>query len=318
MGSEALHQLLAQSTRLYPDHIAAEEPGRGALTYTELAVLSDRVRDRLSACGVQSGDRVGLYMRKSIDAVASILGILKTGAAYTPVDPGAPASRNAYILHNCAVKAAVVETRFASKLSDEFEALGGLPPLLNLPGTGGGEPLREALDREDRIQHAAAAATAIPESNDLAYILYTSGSTGKPKGVMLSHENAISFVDWCSDVFCPSPDDVFSSHAPFHFDLSILDIHVALKHGSALVLVGEDIGKDPQRLAPLIAEHGISVWYSAPSILALLAQFGNLSRYDYSRLRLVLFAGEVFAVKHLRSLASLLRGPRYFNLYGPT
>jgi acyl-coenzyme A synthetase/AMP-(fatty) acid ligase len=135
---------------------------------------------------------------------------------------------------------------------------------------------------------------------------------------MLSHENAVSFVDWCSEVFQPVPEDVFSSHAPFHFDLSILDVHVALKHGASLVLVGEDIGKDPQRLAPLIAEQRISVWYSAPSILALLAQFGNLSRYDYSRLRLVLFAGEVFAVKHLRSLASLLRGPRYFNLYGPT
>jgi amino acid adenylation domain-containing protein len=235
-----------------------------------------------------------------------------------PVDPGAPPARCAYILHNCGVKALVVEERFVGKLREEFAALGPLPGLLVLEATGAGVPLGKALDGAEPRGRPAAATAAEPGPQDLAYILYTSGSTGRPKGVMLSHENAVSFVDWCSEVFQPVPEDVFSSHAPFHFDLSILDVHVALKHGASLVLVGEDIGKDPQRLAPLIAEQRISVWYSAPSILALLAQFGNLSRYDYSRLRLVLFAGEVFAVKHLRSLASLLRGPRYFNLYGPT
>lgn len=155
-------------------------------------------------------------------------------------------------------------------------------------------------------------------ASDLAYILYTSGSTGKPKGVMLSHENAVSFVNWCSETFAPIAADRFSSHAPFHFDLSILDLHVCLKHGATLVLIGEDIGKDAPRLAQLIADERISIWYSAPSILALLAQYGSLARHDYSALRQVLFAGEVFPVKHLRMLCELLPGARYFNLYGPT
>jgi L-proline---[L-prolyl-carrier protein] ligase len=135
---------------------------------------------------------------------------------------------------------------------------------------------------------------------------------------MLSHENGVSFVDWCSEAFEPRPSDRFSSHAPFHFDLSILDIHVALKHGATLVLIGEDIGKDPERLAALIAAERISIWYSAPSILALLAQYGQLERHDYAQLRLVLFAGEVFPIRHLRSLTRQLPNPRYFNLYGPT
>jgi non-ribosomal peptide synthetase component F len=134
---------------------------------------------------------------------------------------------------------------------------------------------------------------------------------------MLSHENAVSFVDWCSESFAPTGVDRFSSHAPFHFDLSILDIHVCLKHGATLVLIGEDIGKDAPRLAQLIADERISIWYSAPSILALLAQFGSLAKHDYSALRQVLFAGEVFPVKHLRALCELLPEPRYFNLYGP-
>jgi acyl-coenzyme A synthetase/AMP-(fatty) acid ligase len=135
---------------------------------------------------------------------------------------------------------------------------------------------------------------------------------------MLTHENAVSFVDWCSSVFEPVETDRFSSHAPFHFDLSILDIYLPLKHGAALVLVAEEIGKDPVRLAPLIAEQRITCWYSAPSILSLLAQYGNLAHRDYSALRLVLFAGEVFPVRHLRTLTTLLPKPRYFNLYGPT
>jgi non-ribosomal peptide synthetase component F len=131
---------------------------------------------------------------------------------------------------------------------------------------------------------APATATFAAAPADLAYILYTSGSTGRPKGVMLSHENATSFVDWCSSVFEPREDDRFSSHAPLHFDLSILDLHVSLKHGAAVVLVADEVGKDPQKLAPWIAEQKITIWYSAPSILSLLAQYGNLARHDYAAL----------------------------------
>ena len=133
-----------------------------------------------------------------------------------------------------------------------------------------------------------------------------------------SQRNALSFVEWCSAAFEPRPDDRFSSHAPFHFDLSILDIYVAIGHGATLVLVGAEVGKDPARLAPLIAEERITVWYSAPSILSLLAQYGDLAARDCSALRTILFAGEVFPVKHLRALRGLLPKPAYYNLYGPT
>jgi acyl-coenzyme A synthetase/AMP-(fatty) acid ligase len=91
-----------------------------------------------------------------------------------------------------------------------------------------------------------------------------------------------------------------------------------MKHGATLVLVSEEAGKDPLTLAALIAEERITSWYSAPSILSLLAQFGRLERFDYSALRFVHFAGEVFPVRHLRSLKAQIPHPRYFNLYGPT
>ena len=135
---------------------------------------------------------------------------------------------------------------------------------------------------------------------------------------MLSHRNAESFVDWCSATFEPTPGDVFSSHAPFHFDLSILDIYVPITHGAACVLIPEDVGKEPLALSRLIAENRITIWYSAPSTLSLLAQFGRIAEHDYSSLRTIIFAGEVFPIVHLRSLKAQVPVPRYFNLYGPT
>src|SRR5688572_8900956 len=134
MLSHHLHRFLVNASELYPERTAVEEPGHGSVTYRELAILSDRLRDRLSAFGVRPGDRVGIYMRKSIDAVASIFGILKAGAAYTPVDPGAPPARNAYIMNNCAVKVVIIEERFAANFQQEITHLGSQPRLLILEG----------------------------------------------------------------------------------------------------------------------------------------------------------------------------------------
>ncbi len=318
MATSVLHQLLDISASRFPDRVAVEEAESGSIRYHELARLSDRLRDRLRGMGVGSGDRVGICMRKSGDAVASIFGVMKAGAAYVPADPTAPAQRNAFIFHNCAVKVLIVEARLAEALELEFSKLGFTPQMIVLEGTGAGVPLTKALDRLDAVSLASSVPSAAPDPSHLAYILYTSGSTGRPKGVMLSQGNAACFIDWCSDVFQPNEHDRFSSHAPFHFDLSILDIYVSLKHGATLVLVEEQLGKEPGRLAPWIAEKRLTVWYSAPSILSLLAQFGKLDQHNYSSLRLVLFAGEVFPIKYLKLLKSLWLHPRYFNLYGPT
>ena len=321
MSSPAtLHFPLDRWAAERPDATAVEDPARGAaITYRGLAELSDRARDHLWQMGVRPGDRVGIYMRKSIDAVAAIFGVLKTGAAYVPVDPDAPPPRCALILHDGAVRVVVAERRLAAALHASFEPLGAAPPMLLLDEPAGDAlPLAARLAADAAREPAPTVETVHPAPDALAYILYTSGSTGRPKGVMLTQRSATSFVDWCSATFAPTVRDRFSSHAPLHFDLSILDVFVSITHGATLVLVGEEVGKDPLRLAPLIAERRISVWYSTPSILGLLARYGRLERYDYGALRLVLFAGEVFPVVRLRELKALWPAPRYFNLYGPT
>lgn len=314
----ALHDLLIASAARNSNVAVVEGAGAGTMDYTALDRLSGALRNRLAALGVRRGDRVGVYLRKSADGFASIFGILKAGAAYVPVDPTAPVTRNAYIHNNCAVAAAIVERRFEQQYREEIGKLGPVPPLIVLEDVGAGRGLERALIQLDEDMPALPQRPALSAPGDLAYILYTSGSTGKPKGVMLSHGNAESFVDWCSETFQPSSADVFSSHAPFHFDLSILDIYLPIKHGARCVLIPEEVGKDPIALSTLISTHRITTWYSAPSILSLLAQFGKISDHDYSSLRTVLFAGEVFPLVRLRSLKSQVPHPRYFNLYGPT
>jgi amino acid adenylation domain-containing protein len=212
----------------------------------------------------------------------------------------------------------IVEEGFEEGLSAEIARGGNALPLPLVVGRRGAVSLDQALDCLQASDPAPVSETVTISPDDLAYLLYTSGSTGKPKGVMLSHRNAASFIDWCSEVFAPQDDDRFSSHAPFHFDLSILDIYLPVKHGATIVLIEAEIGKDPTRLAALISEKRITSWYSTPSVLSILTQYGRLQEHDYSALRKVLFAGEVFPVKHLRALKSLLSEPRYFNLYGPT
>ncbi len=309
----SLSRYLIESSTRCPDRVAVCQPWDGAsITYGDLGTMAAGLRDWLAAAGVSRGDRVGVFLPKSIDAVACLHGVLQSGAAYVPIDPDGPITRNTFILADCSVRVVILDKRFESRFRDHLAKFNDPPIVVALDLDAGG--LKRFLDEN------IASETPVCDSaaNDLAYILYTSGSTGVPKGVMITHENATSFVDWCADTFAPTAEDRFSSHAPFHFDLSILDLYTSAKVGAALVLVSTDVGKEPIGLARLIAETKITIWYSAPSILSLMAQFGKLADYDYSALRFVLFAGEVFPVPHLRSLKQQLPHPRYFNLYGPT
>jgi amino acid adenylation domain-containing protein len=316
--TRSLVDYLERSARAFPDRVALVDPDGRTLTYRELDDRADRVAGFLADAGVHPGDRVGVIVPKGVDAITAFFGIMKARAAYVPADFTAPASRNSAILSDCQVGVAILGAGGAAILDAWPDR--PRPAAIVQIGT---EPLGEAaagaaVSHWDEVLTHSPHAVEGRQRSDLAYILYTSGSTGVPKGVMLTHENALGFVDWCSDVLAPTEHDRFSSHAPFHFDLSVLDIYVPLKHGAALHVISEELGKSPKALAAFIADRQLTVWYSTPSILSLLAQFGDLDAKDYRALRLVLFAGEVFAVKHLRRVVELWPTPRYFNLYGPT
>jgi amino acid adenylation domain-containing protein len=316
-NDSTLQGYLAASAARWPDRLAVVDPDGSTLTYRELDERTDRIAAFLRSRGIQPGDRVGLVLPKGIASVSAIFGILKARAAYVPVDYTAPPERNRTILRDCDVRVVFVDPRCAATLGEGPTALQQTAAVVTV-GQSNAAGIDNTVELQDVLAHASDGKSAAGRSTDLAYILYTSGSTGIPKGVMLTQANAVSFVDWCSSVFAPTEDDRFSSHAPFHFDLSVLDIYVPLKHGAALFIVSEELGKNPKDLATFIAQKQLTVWYSTPSILSFLAQFGDLHKLDCSSLRLVLFAGEVFPVKHLRAITDRWPHARYFNLYGPT
>jgi amino acid adenylation domain-containing protein len=323
MDGRHLSQLLEDAAARRPDHPAVEDERGVSVTYAELLRRADRVATRLSRWGTGRGDRVGLWLPKGREAVTAIHGILRAGAAYVPADPTGPPARAAAILAAAGAKAVVVSAGLAPALRDAWPTGGPLPRLILVddPASGADGSIGPADAAWSEVMADDAPSPLAPPraEEDLAYILFTSGSTGQPKGVMLSHANALTFLDWSREALGPwDDDDRFSSHAPLHFDLSVFDLFAACRNAATLVLIGEALGKDPGRLGDFLADRGISVWYSAPSVLALMAERGGLDRPGFPAPRLVLFAGEVFPIRSLRRLRSAWPRARMWNLYGPT
>lgn len=306
-------RIIGTATRC-PTSLAVEDCDGHELTYASLASNSERFALHLISAGVQSGDRVGIIARKSASIIPLLLGILRIGAAYVPCDATAPAIRNAYILADCNVAVVVTGEQEHYNIARELNAHSSSPPILPL------KSLSSATDYDDEkimLQELDCRRKTISGST-LACILYTSGSSGQPKGVQLTHGNLLSFLDWCTETFAPSSDDRFSSHAPIHFDLSILDIFLPLMHGAAVVLIDPILGKEPRWLSAFISEKRITSWYSTPTVLRLITSVGLLAGSDTSMLKRVLFAGEVFPIRAFEELRNQLNHPRFFNLYGPT
>lgn len=316
-----LHQLVQSSAQTRGDHPAVVDRSR-ILTYGQLDADSDRVARLLCERGVRPGDRVGLYLEKSAEAIVGIYGVLKAGGVYVPLDPQAPLARIAYVTANCGVRWLLTGIEKAGDWSELLKQAPQIEALIVLNGEGADlQPGAEGavlLGRDAIGEQTDTAPEVARIGFDLAYILYTSGSTGQPKGVMLSHRNALSFVEWAVDAYKVRPGDRLSQHAPLHFDLSIFDIFAAAKVGATLVLVPPEVSIFPIEIARFIERNHITVWYSVPSLLSRLSEKADLRPGSLPYLRTILFAGEVFPVKYLRRLMLQLPHVRFSNLYGPT
>lgn len=311
-----LPQLLTQTAHRFPERIAVWAQGR-TLTYQQLEERSNQLAHLLRESGIKKADRVGLYFPKSIESVVSMLAVLKAGAVYVPLDPHSPVRRIEYIIENCGIKALITVAAKFEALTPSVRDGHRLTVLLDTTGNGAYHDGVMAWNQLSNFPHVRPPLCQSVET-DLAYILYTSGSTGDPKGVMLSHRNALTFINWCAETFRIRPEDHLSNHAPLHFDLSVFDIYNSIQAGATVYMIPEDIAPFPVSLASFIETHGISVWYSVPSALIYLLLHGNLAHRNLERLRIILFAGEPFAIKYLRQLAEVLPGAELYNLYGPT
>jgi amino acid adenylation domain-containing protein len=315
-----LHHLLSESASRTPESVAIRLLEQ-SLTYAELEDKSTKFACALLSTGVAPGDCVGLYLGKSLDAIIAIFGILKSGACYVPVDHTAPGYRLADIVSQCKIRVLISSATLYEKSEENFDENSPLEWVFltdNLTDRSHKSSVQFLDFSQTLVSQTCEFLPNQGTDRDIAYILFTSGSTGKPKGVMLSHLNALTFVNWGYETFSVKPTDCLSNHAPLNFDLSIFDIFVALKAGASVSLIPDGLSSFPIRLSELIEQHKITIWYSVPSVLIMLLNRGKLEKRDLSKLRLILFAGEVFPVKHLRQLMQVLQHPKYFNLYGPT
>jgi amino acid adenylation domain-containing protein len=279
-----LGDLFSTSALRFADRAAVIDAS-GAHSYRAVDALANRVARALAGRGVGHGDRVGISLEKSAKAVACMQGVLRLGAAYVPLDAKWPTVRRDKIVRDCSLEVVI----------DDAE-----------------------VDAASRFDAAPLDPAPTVSERDLAYILYTSGSTGAPKGVCIDHRGARAFVDWAVREVGIGPDDRLSNHASFHFDLSVFDLYAAFAAGASVCIVPEAISLLPKRLVAFAAEHGVTVWYSVPSALALMVEEAGMSTCALPSLRAILFAGEAYPRRALARLRDAFPTTRLLNLYGPT
>src|SRR5262245_16117897 len=308
MNCPLLHETLANADSVRASRHAILWSG-GACTRAELRATTLRIAARLKLSGIGGGQRVAVCLPKSVESVQAILGTLAAGATYVPVDAAAPAAHIRTIVADAEISLLLTTPAVHDRLLAEGPVDG---PIAIVHASGSGHGWNKWLG------DASAEPAPHVEPDQTAAILYTSGSTGRPKGVMLSHRNISSFVQWAIERFQLGPEDRFTSHAPFHFDLSTLDLFASLHAGASVFLLDEKTIRFPAAVAKVLETQRITVWYSVPRALRLLLDHGGLDRRDLSALRLVLFACEVFPVPSLGKLMQKVPHPRYVNLFGPT
>ena len=288
--------------------------GGKALPYGELLAASQRMAAALMGRGLRPSDRVGIFMRKGLELGPAIYGTLMAGGAFVPLDPAVPVERLEFMLRDCGIRHVITT-----------EAMG--PVLVELGARMAADgPILYGVDSVDGLETVSADGINGLEAQDplvritdqdLAYIMYTSGSTGEPKGMMHSHRGSLSYARWGRSHVQLTPEDRVASHAPLHFDLSIFDFFSTAQAGGAVVLVPEAVTKFPASWTTLLETERVSVVFTVPFTLIEMLERGALEQRDLSALRWILFGGEPFPPKHLRTLMGRLPNVRFTNVYGP-
>lgn len=289
---------------------ALEHPARAAVTdeggsyeYGWLFERGQRIASGLLAHGV-GGRPAIVCMEKGVGALAAFFGVLMTGGFYVPVDPGAPRGRASRCAARLGRPVVLTDERGLPEARRLFADL----TVLTVDALGQ-TPVAEG--------ELARLARGIAPS-DVAYVLFTSGSTGEPKGVAVSHAAILEFVSTFVDTFGLRPDDVLGSQAPLDFDVSVKDVYGALAAGATVALLPRRLFSAPARLVAELEERGVTVLVWAVAALCLVSGLRALDGVRLSRVRLVMFSGEVMPAEHLRRWMERLPRATFVNLYGPT
>ncbi|MGA4059738.1 amino acid adenylation domain-containing protein, partial [Ralstonia nicotianae] len=284
--ASTIHGLFEAQVRRTPEAIAVVHEGQ-QVSYAELNARANRVAHALRRLGVGPDARVGLCAERSVELVIGLLGILKAGGGYVPLDPSYPQDRLAYMLEDSAPVAVLAQ-------SNTREQLGALSvPVLDLDG-----PLEEA-EHDPQV-------TGL-EPHHLAYVIYTSGSTGRPKGVVVEHRNTVNFLAWAARAFPPASLARTLFSTSLNFDLSVFECFAPLTTGGRIDIV-------VNVLALGDGTHDVRLINTVPSVLSALLESSGLD----PAVEVVNVAGEALKRELVERLFAQTQARRLYNLYGPS
>jgi len=286
-----------------PDGVAIH-CGDQSLTYRELNDRANQVAAHLGARGVGVDQLVALYMDHSIEVVCAILGVLKTGAAYVPIDPASPKERLAFMLRDIAAARA-----------------GALPVLVTQSHLEGSVP--RSVARVVMLDGGLAAIAGLPVVNpgrpiapdSLAYVIYTSGSTGTPKGVMIEHRSLVNYIWWAKDRYSRGERLAWPLFSSLAFDLTVTSIFTPLISGGRIVVVREDPAMPGMAIFKVIESGAVDIVKLTPAHLAMIKDMD----LGATRIRKLIVGGEDFKTALAREITHNFGRPvDIYNEYGPT
>ena len=308
--TECLHEKFTQAAQQYATNTALVHNGV-ALTYAELEQRSNFLAEQLQQCGIKPGEPLGIALERGIELVIALIGVLKAGGCYIPMDPHYPSERLRHMADDAAIRFLLTNK------STDIAHMQDLPVQRLLIDVSG-----KLLNIHPDAQNLSRPSSIKSNVQQLAYILYTSGSTGRPKGVQVSHANVMRLFDATQALYNFNSDDVWTLFHSYAFDFSVWELWGALLHGGKIVIVPYTISRSPQEFRQLLIDEKVTVLNQTPSAFQQLMRVDlpTESKQLAKSLRWIIFGGEALDLPSLQAWFMQYgeRQPTLVNMYGIT
>ncbi len=312
-----VNHFLEKSAVLYPEKVALITR-KGRYSYREINEMANRIAHALIAGGLQKGDRAAVLMKNSMEAVASLFGILKAGGIFIMVNPTTKAEKLSFILNNCSASVLLSNIQKLETITYVRENVCSLRAVF----LGGEEihaarSIRGLLSLDDVLTSADCA--GIPSRTidlDLATIIYTSGSTGRPKGAMMTHLSMVSAANSITAYLENVAEDIILNVLPISFDYGLYQVLMGFKVGATVIL--ERSFLYPYKIIETILTEKVTGFPIVPTIAAILLQMDDLRKNDFESLRYITSTGALLPISHISMLRTAFPKTKIYSMYGLT